>query len=81
MIKSNEELSELIKQEMDLSTEKLQHLIALSFFRPSIFDQFLKPPETWRGRWRRRWQRACAYLYTVWRALRGDELDTPNDYW
>lgn len=73
------DIHELIKDEMRRACDEMQAEVARAIFASSPFEGIVRPPPTWRDRLRWRVVAWRTYFYTVWRALRGDALDTPWD--
>jgi hypothetical protein len=76
---TDSEVHRLLKKDMDDGVAEMNRIIDASMFHYSaeraLFEAYQKPPSWWR---RRIWP-ISSYVWTLWRALRGDELDTPQD--
>lgn len=78
MTPREQQVFDLVKADMDRSVEQMRHILEVELFHNDPFLARIPPtpPCPWWIRWR---VRTITYLYTLWRALRGDELDTPYE--
>lgn len=69
---------QILKADMDRAMNEMRATLARDLYRsePQLFWRIAYPPTPW---WQRVARRVQEYLWTLWRVLRGDDLDTPVD--
>jgi hypothetical protein len=73
-------IHELLREDMERGMNAMRSILDQQMFVHAFDDRPAPPPVTWRDRLRWKWNRFTVYFYTIWRALRGDELDTPGSW-
>lgn len=68
----------LLQMKLEIAKNDAIRELDRAYFGPESFGPVTKkyPPIRW---CQRVWWRVRGYVWTLWRALRGDELDTPYD--
>ena len=73
------DIHQLIKADMDRGMVEMRRILDEALFTSQPIST--PDPLTRRQYERRKWWLSTrAYFVTLWRALRGDELDTPREY-
>ena len=77
---TREDVFRLLRESMERSMEEMADNMNRDMYRFGTGTAMVAPAPTRRERVHRMWARVRRYLQTVWRALRGDELDTPTEW-
>lgn len=78
MIEHERDVVPLMRQQMAAAEAQMRRTLDQILFTP-IGGAYTAPVWTWKDRLRWKIQRVQTYFVTIWRALRGDALDSPFD--